>query len=465
MTGESGSTLWHGRFAGGPAAALERYTYSIPYDQRLAADDIAGSRVHVRGLGRVGLLTDLEVDQILAALDRVEAEFASGTFELLPADEDIHTAVERRATELAPAAAKMHTGRSRNDQIGTDIRLWLKRELAVIAGQLIDMQQVLYDAAVAAGDAYLPGYTHFQRAQPVPLAHHLLAHGWTFGRDVRRVLAARDAADVSVLGAGALAGSSLPLDPDTNAAELGFSRRFENSLDAVSDRDFIADAIYALTMVGIHLSRIGEEWVLWSSGEMGFVVLDDGYATGSSMMPQKKNPDIAELARGKAGRIIGNLTGLLATLKSLPLTYNRDLQEDKEPLFDSVDQVSAGLEAIAGMIATATFDTEAMAAAADDPLAGATDLAEYLVRQGTAFRDAHAIVGELVRTSLSSGTSLIDLASDHDQLGAEAAALLAPGRGVHNRITAGGAGLGPLRDQMDRFAGHLADHRATVDAL
>lgn len=465
MTGESGSTLWHGRFAGGPAAALERYTYSIPYDQRLAADDIAGSRVHVRGLGRVGLLTDLEVDQILAALDRVEAEFASGTFELLPADEDIHTAVERRATELAPAAAKMHTGRSRNDQIGTDIRLWLKRELAVIAGQLVDMQQVLYDAAVAAGDAYLPGYTHFQRAQPVPLAHHLLAHGWTFGRDVRRVLAARDAADVSVLGAGALAGSSLPLDPDTNAAELGFSRRFENSLDAVSDRDFIADAIYALTMVGIHLSRIGEEWVLWSSGEMGFVVLDDGYATGSSMMPQKKNPDIAELARGKAGRIIGNLTGLLATLKSLPLTYNRDLQEDKEPLFDSVDQVSAGLEAIAGMIATATFDTEAMAAAADDPLAGATDLAEYLVRQGTAFRDAHAIVGELVRTSLSSGTSLIDLASDHDQLGAEAAALLAPGRGVHNRITAGGAGLGPLRDQMDRFAGHLADHRATVDAL
>ena len=465
MTGESGSTLWHGRFAGGPAAALERYTYSIPYDQRLAADDIAGSRVHVRGLGRVGLLTDLEVDQILAALDRVDAEFASGTFELLPADEDIHTAVERRATELAPAAAKMHTGRSRNDQIGTDIRLWLKRELAVIAGQLVDMQQVLYDAAVAAGDAYLPGYTHFQRAQPVPLAHHLLAHGWTFGRDVRRVLAARDAADVSVLGAGALAGSSLPLDPDTNAAELGFSRRFENSLDAVSDRDFIADAIYALTMVGIHLSRIGEEWVLWSSGEMGFVVLDDGYATGSSMMPQKKNPDIAELARGKAGRIIGNLTGLLATLKSLPLTYNRDLQEDKEPLFDSVDQVSAGLEAIAGMIATATFDTEAMAAAADDPLAGATDLAEYLVRQGTAFRDAHAIVGELVRTSLSSGTSLIDLASDHDQLGAEAAALLAPGRGVHNRITAGGAGLGPLRDQMDRFAGHLADHRATVDAL
>jgi argininosuccinate lyase len=464
MTEES-NTLWHGRFDGGPAAALEKYTYSIGYDERLAADDIAGSRVHVRGLGRVGLLSDPEVDQILAALDTVEAEFASGSFVLLPADEDIHTAVERRCTELAPAAAKMHTGRSRNDQIGTDIRLWLKRELGTIAAQLVDMQQVLFDRAVAAGDAYLPGYTHFQRAQPVPLAHHLLAHAWTFGRDITRILAARDASDVSVLGAGALAGSSLPLDPDTNAIELGFSRRFENSLDAVSDRDFIADAVYALTMIGIHLSRIGEEWVLWSSGEMGFVVLDDGYATGSSMMPQKKNPDIAELARGKAGRIIGNLTGLLATLKSLPLTYNRDLQEDKEPLFDSLDQISAGLEAIGGMIATATFNTGAMADAADDPLAGATDLAEYLVRSGVAFRDAHAVVGTLVREALSTGLSLIDLTRDHDQLGPEAAALLQPGRAVHNRITPGGAGLVPLQDQLARFEAHLAANRATVESL
>jgi len=460
-----GESLWHGRFDGGPAAALEKYTYSIPYDQRLAGDDITGSRAHVRGLGRVGLLTQLEVDQILGALDEVEAEFTNGSFVLLPADEDIHTAVERRCTELAPAAAKMHTGRSRNDQVGTDIRLYLKRELGGIAAQLVDMQQVLYDRAVAAGEAYLPGYTHFQRAQPVPLAHHLLAHAWTFGRDVGRILSARNAADVSVLGAGALAGSSLPLDPDANAADLGFARRFENSLDAVSDRDFIADALYALTMIGIHLSRIGEEWVLWSSGEMGFVVLDDGYATGSSMMPQKKNPDIAELARGKSGRLIGNFTGLLATLKSLPLTYNRDLQEDKEPLFDSLDQISAGLEAIGGMIATATFNTDAMAAAADDPMAGATDLAEYLVRNGVAFRDAHAIVGTVVRESIATGVSVIDLTRDHEQLGAEAAELLAPGRAVRNRITAGGAGLEPLKDQLVRFEAHLADNRSTVDAL
>jgi len=462
---EDSKHLWHGRFDGGPAAALEIYTYSIPYDKRLWAVDIEGSRVHVQGLARVGLLSGAEVAQIEVALDQVWAEFESGTFELLPADEDIHTAVERRATELAPAAAKMHTGRSRNDQVGTDIRLYLKQELGRLATMVVDFQQVLFDAAVTAEEAYLPGFTHFQRAQPVPLAHHLLAHGWAFGRDLDRVLAARDAADVSVLGAGALAGSSLPLDPDGNAQALGFSRRFENSIDAVSDRDFIADALYALTMIGIHLSRIGEEWVLWSSSEMGFVTLDDGYATGSSMMPQKKNPDIAELARGKAGRLLGNFTGLLATLKNLPLTYNRDLQEDKEPLFDSLEQVMAGLVAIGGMISTATFHTDVMAAAADDPMAGATDLAEYLVRQGTAFRDAHAIVGTLVRDALSTGRSLTELTAEHDALGPDAAALLAPGAAVRNRISPGGAGLSPLTDQVARFESQLAENRSTVGAL
>jgi len=463
--GEASRTLWHGRFADGPAAALEAYTYSIGFDIRLARDDIEGSRAHVRGLGRVDLLTDVEVGAILAALDEVEAEFANGTFELQPRDEDIHTAVERRTTELAPAAAKMHTGRSRNDQVATDIRLYLRRELVEVARHVVALQQVFLDKAVAAGDAYLPGYTHLQRAQPVPLAHHLLAHGWALGRDVKRLLDARDAANESVLGAGALAGSSLPLDPDATAADLGFPRRFENSLDAVSNREFVTDALYALAMTGIHLSRIGEEFWLWSSGEMGFARLADGYATGSSMMPQKKNPDIAELARGKAGRAIGNLMSLLVTLKGLPLTYNRDLQEDKEPLFDSLDQVTAGLIAVAGMVDTAEFDLEAMAAAADDPTAGATDLAEYLVRTGVAFRDAHAIVGAIVRESLSSDASLIDLVNDHEQLGAEAARLLAPGRGVHNRVTVGGAGLGPLVAQRDRFAAAIVEVRAELDAL
>src|SRR5690606_9396544 len=250
-------TLWHGRFEGGPADELLAYTVSLPFDRRLAADDIAGSRAHVRGLGRVGLLTDDEVSSILAALDTVEAELADGRFEFEPSDEDIHTAVERRVTELAPAGAKIHTGRSRNDQVATDLRLFTKRELGVIARRIHDLQVVLLDRAVAAGDAYLPGYTHLQRAQPVLLAHHLLAHGWALGRDLDRVLDTRDRLDVSPLGAGALAGSSLPLDPESVAADLGFARVFDNSLDAVSDRDFVAEALFDLALLGVHLSRIG----------------------------------------------------------------------------------------------------------------------------------------------------------------------------------------------------------------
>ncbi len=271
----------------------------------------------------------------------------------IPADEDIHTAVERRVTELAgDAGAKLHTGRSRNDQVATDLRLYTKRELRAVASEVLALQEELLRRAKEAGDTYLPGYTHLQRAQPVLLAHHLLAHGWSLARDVDRLAATVDRADTSPLGAGALAGSSLALDPDGAAEELGFARRFENSLDAVSDRDFVAEALFDLALLAVHLSRLGEEIVLWSSDEFGFISLDDAYATGSSMLPQKKNPDVAELARGKAGRLIGNLTGLLATLKGLPLAYNRDLQEDKEPLFDSVRQTRLGLAALTGLVAT-----------------------------------------------------------------------------------------------------------------
>ncbi|HLT16118.1 MAG TPA: argininosuccinate lyase, partial [Acidimicrobiales bacterium] len=408
------ATLWHGRFEGGPAEELLAYTVSLPFDQRLAPDDIAGSRAHVRGLVRAGVLTEAERDAVLGALDQVERELAEGSFEFTPADEDIHTAVERRVTELAgPAGAKLHTGRSRNDQVATDLRLYAKRALLDVAQRVLALQEVLAARADEVGDAYLPGYTHLQRAQPVLVAHHLLAHGWALARDVDRLLDCRRRLDVSPLGAGALAGSSIPLDPDGVAADLGFAARFENSLDAVSDRDFVAEALFALTMVGLHLSRLGEEWVLWTSDEVGFARLDDAYATGSSMLPQKKNPDIAELARGKAGRLIGDLTGLLATLKALPLAYNRDLQEDKEPLFDAVDQVSLALGAIAGMIRTATFDTDRMRAAADAPTAAATDLAEHLVVRGTPFREAHAIVGALVRESLDTGRPLSELVAAH----------------------------------------------------
>jgi len=453
-----GETLWHGRFESGPSEALLKYTVSLPYDQRLAPYDIMGSRAHVRGLARVDLLTKADAEAILVALDEVEAELASGDFVFVPSDEDIHTAVERRVTEIAgPAGARLHTGRSRNDQVATDLRLFVKDHMAMIAGQVVELARVLHDRAVEAGDAYLPGYTHLQRAQPVLLSHHLLAHFWTFRRDLTRLMAARDAADVSPLGAGALAGSTLPLDPDGNAEDLGFSSRFQNSLDVVSDRDYVADALYALTMIGVHLSRIGEEFVLWSSEEFGFLTVDDGYATGSSMMPQKKNPDIAELARGKGGRLIGHLTGLLATLKGLPLSYNRDLQEDKEGLFDGIDQISAGLAAVTGMIATATFRTEAMAKAADESAAGATDLADFLVRGGMPFRDAHAVVAAVVRDSIATGRPLAEVTAESDDLGADAAALLAPGVGIKLRTSPGASGPGPVASQLEAAAAALAE--------
>jgi argininosuccinate lyase len=451
------ATLWHGRFAGGPAEELLAYTVSLPFDRRLAPQDLAGSRAHVRGLAQAGILDAGEADAVLAALDAVEQELADGSFAFAPSDEDVHTAVERRVTELAgPAGAKLHTGRSRNDQVATDLRLYAKDALADVARRLLALQRTLLRRAEEAGDAYLPGYTHLQRAQPVTLAHHLLAHGWALGRDVDRLLDARRRLDVSPLGAGALAGSSLPLDPDAVAADLGFAARFENSLDAVSDRDFVAEALFALALVGIHLSRIGEEVVLWTSEEFGFAVLDDAYATGSSMLPQKKNPDIAELARGKAGRLIGDLTGLLATLKGLPLAYNRDLQEDKEPLFDAVDQVSLALSAVDGMLATIRFDVERMQAAADVPAASATDLAEHLVAAGMPFRDAHAVVGGLVRSALADGGSLAELVAAHPDLGPEAAALLEPGVAVRRRTTPGGAGPDAVAVQLERFRARLA---------
>ncbi|NMD22838.1 MAG: argininosuccinate lyase, partial [Actinobacteria bacterium] len=422
MSSDQGRALWHGRFEGGPAAELMAFTESLSFDKRLWPDDIAGSVAHVHGLAHVGILTEIERDSVLAALDRVAREMGDGSFQFLAGDEDIHTAVERRVTELAgPAGAKLHTGRSRNDQSATDVRLWMKRELLTVAARIVDLQAVLFQRAIDAGSVYLPGYTHLQRAQPVLLAHHLLAHGWALARDVDRLLDALERIDVSPLGAGALAGSSLPLDPDYTARRLGFAGRFENSLDAVGSRDHVAEALFALTLVGINLSRVGEEFVLWTSEEFGFATLDDGYATGSSMLPQKKNPDIAELARGKAGRLIGDLTGFLATMKGLPLAYNRDYQEDKEPLFDAVDQISRALGAISGMIATATWAPERMQAAADSETGSATDLAEWLVQRGIPFRDAHAVVGALVRRHLAGEASLRDLVAADPALGADAA--------------------------------------------
>jgi argininosuccinate lyase len=450
-------TLWHGRFADGPADELLAFTESLSFDRRLAPDDLAGSRAHVAGLARAGILTDDEAAAVVAGLDQVEQELTDGSFEFAPSDEDIHTAIERRVTELAgPAGAKLHTGRSRNDQVATALRLYVRREGTDVAANVHRLQEVLVDCAVGAHEVYVPGYTHLQRAQPVLLAHHFLAHFWSFARDVDRWRDAVARADVSPLGAGALAGSSLPLDPDATAADLGFARRFDNSLDAVSDRDFVAEALFVAALTQVHLSRLGEEIVLWTTDEFGFLRLADAYSTGSSMLPQKKNPDIAELARAKAGRLIGDLTGFLATMKGLPLAYNRDLQEDKEPLFDALDQCRLALGAIAGLLATAEVVPTRMQAAADGQHAAAVDLAEWLVQRGVPFREAHARVGALVRESSERGVGLDELVLTEPDLGPDALPMLEPGAAVLRRTTKGGAGPASVEEQ-------LVKARATLD--
>jgi len=461
-----GQPLWHGRFAGGPSDELWAFTVSLPFDVCLAAADLEGSRAHTRMLGSVGILSADEMEALLSALHTVGRELDGGGFVFAPTDEDIHTAVERRVTELAgDAGAKIHTGRSRNDQIATDVRLWLRDAGREVARRTHALQRVLVRrASECPSDAYLPGYTHLQRAQPVLLAHHLLAHHWALARDVGRWRDALGRADVSPLGAGALAGSSLPIDPDETADALGFAHRFENSLDAVSDRDFVAEALFVAALEQVHLSRLGEEIVLFSSDEFGFLRLADTHSTGSSMLPQKKNPDIAELARGKAGRLIGDLTGFLATLKGLPLAYNRDLQEDKEPLFDAVDTCVLSLSALTGLVETAEFDLGRMRAAADHPASAATDLAERMVRAGVPFREAHAAVGSLVRQSVERGIPLEELVLTEPRLGPDALVDLEPGAAVRNRTTPGGAGPVPLVEQLAAAERVLDAQQAWLDA-
>jgi argininosuccinate lyase len=449
-------TLWQGRLGKGPSPELMAISESVSFDRCLAVDDLAGSRAHVRGLERAGVLQAEEAAILLAAIEHVGEELAGDQFLFRPTDEDIHTAIERRVTEIAgEVGAKLHAGRSRNDQVATDLRLWCKRELAGVVSLVVELQEALLERAEGAEDAYLPGYTHLQRAQPVLLAHHLLAHGWALARDVDRLLDAVARADVCPLGAGALAGSALPLDPDWVATELGFGARFENSLDAVSDRDFVAEAVFSLALLTVHLSRVGEEVALWSSEEFGFLRLDDAWATGSSMLPQKKNPDVAELARAKAGRLIGHVATVLAVLKGLPLAYNRDLQECTEPLFDAVRQVRRALAALTGLVSTASFDLTRMQEAADGQAAAAADLAEWLVERGMPFRRAHSTVAGLVRDSVQRHVPLAELVEAHPALGTEALALLEPGVPVSRRSTPGGAGPGPVAEQLARFRKRL----------
>jgi argininosuccinate lyase len=389
--------LWGGRFEGGPSEALARLSVSVQFDWRLAPYDLMASRAHARVLNRAGLLTDDELTRMIDALDDLERACRSGEFRPTVADEDVHTALERGLLErLGTLGGKLRAGRSRNDQVATDLRLYMRDHVRQIVSRLVELETALIAQAEHNNGVAAPGMTHLQHAQPVLFSHQLLAHVHALSRDIDRLRDWDKRAAVSPLGAGALAGSSLPLDPEAVAAELGFDSASPNSMDAVSDRDFAAEFLFAAALIGVHLSRLGEEIVLWASQEFRWIEMDDTYATGSSIMPQKKNPDVGELARGKAGRLIGNLVSLLTTLKGLPLTYNRDLQEDKEPVFDAVDTLLLVLPAVSGLIATMRVNSERLEALAPQGFALATDLAELLVRRGVVFRDAHEVVGHLV---------------------------------------------------------------------
>jgi argininosuccinate lyase len=405
--------LWGGRFSSGPADAVAALSRSVQYDWRLAPYDLAASRAHARVLHRAGLLDDDELARMLAGLDALGADVATGEFAPTAADEDVHTALERGLVErLGVLGGRLRAGRSRNDQVATDLRLYLRATARRLVGLTAALQEALLVQADGHAEVAAPGFTHLQHAQPVSFGHELAKHVHALARDVDRFRDWDVRAAFSPLGAGALAGSSLPLDPRAVASELGFTDAVPNSLDAVSDRDFAAEFLFVGTLLAVHLSRLGEEVCLWATREFGWVRLDDAYATGSSIMPQKKNPDVAELARGKAGRLIGDLTGLLATLKGLPFAYNRDLQEDKEPVFDAVDTLELVLPAVTGMVATLTVDAARLAAAAPDGFALATDVAEWLVRSGVPFREAHELAGACVRSCEERGIDLPDLSDD-----------------------------------------------------
>ena len=405
-------SLWGGRFAGGPADALAALSKSTHFDWRLAPYDIAGSRAHARVLHRAGLLDDEALAAMLAALQQLLDDVESGAFTPAQEDEDVHTALERGLIERADVGGRLRAGRSRNDQVATLFRMYLRDHARSVAALLLDVVDALVSQAQTHLGVAMPGRTHLQHAQPVLLSHHLLAHAWALLRDVERFGDWDRRTDASPYGSGALAGSSLGLDPASVADDLGFSRPVENSIDGTASRDFVAEFAFVAAMSAVDISRIAEEVVLWATKEFSFVTLDDAFSTGSSIMPQKKNPDVAELARGKAGRLVGDLAGLMTTLKALPLAYNRDLQEDKEPVFDAVDTLELLLPAFAGMTATLTFHPERLESLAPQGFSLATDIAEWLVREGVPFRIAHEVAGECVQACEQRGIELWDLSDD-----------------------------------------------------
>ncbi len=470
MSEQTPTRLWGGRFAGGPSDALAKLSLSVHFDWRLAIYDLAASKAHARVLHRADLLADAELADMLAALDDLDRAVRAGEFQPSEADEDVHTALERGLIErLGALGGKLRAGRSRNDQVATDLRLYLRDHVRQLVAALADLEAALVSLAERHRDVAVPGMTHLQHAQPVLLAHHVLAHVHALTRDVERLQDWDKRAAVSPLGSGALAGSSLPLDPAAVAVELGFDRPAANSIDAVSDRDFAAEFLFVAALAGIHLSRMGEEIILWATAEFGWVRLDDAWSTGSSIMPQKKNPDIAELARGKSGRLIGNLTGLLATLKALPLAYNRDLQEDKEPVFDTVEQLLMLLPAVTGLIATLRVSSERMNAGAPAGFALATDVAEWLVRKGVPFREAHEIAGSFVAYCEQRDLDLADLSdeqlADIDiRLTPNVRGVLSVAGALRARSSVGGTAPDRVTDQLSELAGLIGAQRRWASA-
>jgi argininosuccinate lyase len=464
-------TPWGGRFEKTPAKFLAEFGNSLPVDKRMWAEDIRGSIAHARMLAKQGVIGEPDADAIEAELSAIYREIKAGTFVWDLADEDVHMAIERVLTErIGPAGARLHTGRSRNDQVATDARLYAKRACAELAEGVLALRHTLVTLAENNFGLVMPGYTHLQKAQPVLFSHHMLAYSWMLTRDLTRLRHAHEAADVLPLGSAALAGTTYPLDRDYVAARLGFSAVSANSMDAVSDRDFLLDLTYACAVAQVHLSRLAEEIILWSTDEFGFVTLDDEFSTGSSIMPQKKNPDFAELVRGKTGRVLGDLQSLLVTLKGLPLAYNKDMQEDKEPVFDAIDTLSASLRAMAGMLETMCVSAQKMRAGALGGFMAATDVADYLVGKGMPFREAHEVVGRLVLACEREGRSLQDLIAEEfaahaPELGADVLDAVDIDKGVARRVTSGGTGHDAVRGQLLAARDALSADQAWLESV
>ena len=402
--------LWGGRFTRDTDASVEEFTSSISFDQRMYRQDILGSMAHARMLGKCGIITQAETEQILSGLQSILTDIEAGNFTFEIALEDIHMNIEKRLTErIGPVGGKLHTARSRNDQVALDTHMYMKTAVLTIARLIHEMEQSIVEVAAANKEVILPGYTHLQRAQPVLLSHHLLAYFQMLSRDFDRLAGVWQRSDIMPLGAGALAGTTFPIDRQMIADELKFAKIYENSMDAVSDRDYIVEFLSFASILMVHLSRLSEELILWSSTEFSFIELDDAHCTGSSIMPQKKNPDVCELVRGKTGRVVGHLMGMLTTLKGLPMTYNKDMQEDKEGLFDTIDTLKFSLSVYAAMLKGMKVNADRMRQVLDDDFSNATDMADYLVRKGLPFREAHSVVGRAVRLAIETKRNLAEL--------------------------------------------------------